>query len=106
MKHFFTTCKAACLAAVAALTAACGSEADYRTALPADAFVTMSFNPAQLAAKSGMGDMSQHPLCLRIEKELNGMEGLSAEEKAYCLALLKNPEETGIDGSCSSRRRI
>ena len=68
MKHFFTTCKAACLAAVAALTAACGSEADYRTALPADAFVTMSFNPAQLAAKSGMGDMSQHPLCLRIEK--------------------------------------
>lgn len=99
MKHFFTTCKAACLAAVAALTAACGSEADYRTALPADAFVTMSFNPAQLAAKSGMGDMSQHPLCLRIEKELNGMEGLSAEEKAYCLALLKNPEETGIDGS-------
>ena len=35
MKHFFTTCKAACLAAVAALTAACGSEADYRTALPA-----------------------------------------------------------------------
>ena len=52
MKHFFTTCKAACLAAVAALTAACGSEADYRTALPADAFVTMSFNPTCRSIRS------------------------------------------------------
>ena len=97
MKQFFTLFKGACLATVALLTVACGGGADYRSALPADAFMTLSFNPAALSEKSNAGAFADSELFARINEELAGVESLSAEQKEYYLSLLKNPAETGVD---------
>ena len=66
MKQFFTLFKGACLATVALLTVACGGGADYRSALPADAFMTLSFNPAALSEKSNAGAFADSELFARI----------------------------------------
>ena len=95
MKQFFTLFKGACLATVALLTVACSGGADYRSALPADAFMTLSFNPAALSEKSNAGAFADSELFARINEELAGVESLSAEQKEYYLSLLKNPAETG-----------
>ena len=93
--HFW---KLACLAAVSVMVVSCcGGGADYRNLLPADSFMTMSVNPASLMQKSGAGDIEQHPLFARLKAELDKTEGMTAEEKEYLLAMLKNPCESGID---------
>ena len=79
------------------LVVSCGGSADYRNFLPADSFMTMSVNPASLLQKSDAGDIGQHPLFIRLKAELDKAEGLTAEEKEYLLALLKNPCESGVD---------
>ena len=89
--------KLACLAAVSMLVVSCGGGADYRNLLPADSFMTMSVNPASLLQKSDAGDIGQHPLFIRLKAELDKAEGITAEEKEYLLALLKNPCESGVD---------
>lgn len=98
MKKTFHSLKLACFAAVSVLIASCGgSGADYRNLLPADSFMTMSVNPASLMQKSEAGDMAQHPLFLRLKAVIDKVEGMSAEEKEYLLALVKNPGESGLD---------
>lgn len=79
------------------LIVSCGGSADYRSILPADSFMTVSVNPASLMRKCEAGDLDQHPLYVRIKAELDKDQNLSAEEKEYLLALLKNPGESGID---------
>ena len=59
--------------------------------------MTVSVNPASLMQKCEAGDLDQHPLYVRIKAELDKDQNLSAEEKEYLLALLKNPGESGID---------
>lgn len=97
MKNFLQPWKLACLAAASMLIVSCGGSADYRSILPADSFMTMSVNPASLMQKSAAGDFDQHPLYARIKAELDKDQSMSAEEKEYLLALLKNPGESGID---------
>ena len=89
------------------LVVSCGGSADYRNFLPADSFMTMSVNPASLLQKSDAGDIGQHPLFIRLKAELDKAEGITAEEKEYLLALLKNPCESGVDlkKTCSSSCR-
>lgn len=97
MKNFLRPLKLACLAAASMLIVSCGGSADYRSILPADSFMTVSVNPASLMQKCEAGDLDQHPLYVRIKAELDKDQNLSAEEKEYLLALLKNPGESGID---------
>lgn len=97
MKKTLRSLKLACLAAVSMLVVSCGGSADYRNFLPADSFMTMSVNPASLLQKSDAGDIEQHPLFIRLKAELDKADGITAEEKEYLLALLKNPCESGID---------
>lgn len=97
MKHILRSCKLACLAAVSMLIVSCGGGADYRDLLPADSFVTLSVNPASLIKKSGCEDSAQNPFFIRLKSEIDDNANLSAEEKEYLLALLKNPGESGID---------
>ena len=97
MKKTLRSLKLACLAAVSMLVVSCGGSADYRNFLPADSFMTMSVNPASLLQKSDAGDIGQHPLFIRLKAELDKAEGITAEEKEYLLALLKNPCESGVD---------
>lgn len=97
MKNFLRPLKLACLAAASMLIVSCGGSADYRSILPADSFMTVSVNPASLMRKCEAGDLDQHPLYVRIKAELDKDQNLSAEEKEYLLALLKNPGESGID---------
>ena len=97
MKNFLRPLKLACLAAASMLIVSCGGSADYRSILPADSFMTVSVNPASLMRKCEAGDLDQHPLYIRIKAELDKDQNLSAEEKEYLLALLKNPGESGID---------
>ncbi len=97
MKNFLRPLKLVCLAAASMLIVSCGSGADYRSILPADSFMTVSVNPASLMRKCEAGDLDQHPLYVRIKAELDKDQNLSAEEKEYLLALLKNPGESGID---------
>ena len=94
MKKTLRSLKLACLAAVSMLVVSCGGGADYRNLLPADSFMTMSVNPASLLQKSDAGDIGQHPLFIRLKAELDKAEGITAEEKEYLLALLKNPCES------------
>ena len=97
MKNFLRPLKLACLAAASMLIVSCGGSADYRSILPAGSFMTVSVNPASLMQKCEAGDLDQHPLYVRIKAELDKDQNLSAEEKEYLLALLKNPGESGID---------
>lgn len=101
MKTLPALFRMAVLTAVAVLTAACGGDkADYRNALPEDAMMAVAFQPAQIAAKSGVnaGTMDQSPLYQRLVGQMDASGALSAEEKEYVLSLLMHPEESGIDG--------
>lgn len=97
MKHLFRSWMLACCAAVAMLFTSCGGSSDYRDVLPADSYLVMSVDPASLYEKSGAGDITQHPLYVRLSSELEQTEALSAEEKEYLLTLLKKPAESGVD---------
>lgn len=97
MKHMFRSWTLACCAAAAMLFTSCGGNSDYRDVLPADSYLVMSVDPASLYEKSGAGDITQHPLYVRLSSELEQTELLSAEEKEYLLTLLKNPAESGVD---------
>ena len=97
MKNSLRLLKLACLVAVSMLVVSCGGGADYRNLLPADSFITVSVNPASLMQKSEAGDIEQHPLFIRLKAELDEDQSMSAEEKEYLLALLKNPCESGLD---------
>lgn len=97
MKNFLQPWKLACLAAVSMLIVSCGGSGDYRTILPADSFMTMSVNLASLAEKSGACNGEENPIYTRLKAKLDRYQSLSAEEKEYMLALLKNPGESGLD---------
>lgn len=98
MKKTFHSLKLACLAAACVLVVSCcGGGADYRNYLPADSFMTMSVNLASLVEKSGACDGDENPIYTRLKAKLDRYQNLSAEEKEYMLALLKNPGESGLD---------
>lgn len=98
MKNSLHLLKAACLAAVTLLVVSCcGGSRDYRDMLPADAFITMSMNPASLCQKSNCGDIEQSLFYPRIKEQIEGIGSLSDDQKAYYLSLLKDPSGTGID---------
>lgn len=101
MKTLSALFRTAVLTVVAVWMAACGgSKSDYRNALPGNAMLAVAFQPAQIAAKSGVdaGTMEQSPLYQRLVEQMNASGTLSAEEKEYVLSLLTHPEELGIDG--------
>ena len=64
---------------------------------PAAAFAGALTAADSLLQKSDAGDIGQHPLFIRLKAELDKAEGITAEEKEYLLALLKNPCESGVD---------
>lgn len=87
----------ACLAVLTLLAVSCGSKADYRDVLPANAFMTVSVNPASLLKKSGVEESGQCPLYDRFAPQIEQDGSLTAEEKDYLLGLLKDPSKTGFD---------
>ena len=96
MKTLSALFRTAVLTVVAVWMAACGgSKSDYRNALPGNAMLAVAFQPAQIAAKSGVdaGTMEQSPLYQRLVEQMNASGTLSAEEKEYVLSLLTHPEE-------------
>ena len=97
MKNYFISLRLACMMLVSLLAVSCGSKKDYRDALPANAFITISVNPASLEAKSNHGNIEQNPLFINIKEALNNAEELSAEQKEFILSLIKDPAQSGID---------
>lgn len=75
----------------------CKAKSDYRNILPSDSFLTVSINPASLLEKSGVEESGQCMFCDLVAKQIAQDESLSAEEKEYLLAMMKNPAETGFD---------
>lgn len=88
------------MAVVIGMTACGGSKSDYRNALPGDAMLALAFQPAQMAAKSGVNaeTLERNPLYQRLVGQMDASGAFSAEEKEYVLSLLAHPEESGIDG--------
>ncbi|MCL2562231.1 MAG: DUF4836 family protein [Rikenellaceae bacterium] len=61
---------------------------DYRHAIPADAFMVISFNPAQLAHKAGVGEFTHSPLFRMMERE---------DAPAWVMAYIAEPSRTGLN---------
>ena len=97
MKNLFRFSAVACVATMAVLFSSCSPKSDYRDMLPADAFVTVAFNPSSLAEKSGIDSLQNTPLVLQINEKLQQDVSLTAEQRDYIKTVTSDLAETGID---------
>jgi hypothetical protein len=97
MKKLTCTALLSLVVMVALTMASCGKKAaDYRNALPADAFMTLSINPRSLADKAAVGDFTQSSFYRLAEKAIGEGNDLEDADRQLLLSMLADPAKSGL----------